>query len=301
MLLPNTPGVYAIVRGEEAAIYVGSAARSIRDRWGRHLRLLRQGAHDNAHLQAAWNHYGEAAFTVRVLELCAADGVIAAEQRWIDCYRVAGMPLYNICEVAGSRLGVLHTAETSRKLRKNAETFSLISPDGERFSDIPNLSQFCLAHGLDVSSVAKVIKGEHPHYKGWRRDEGGEPAPFAGLVRAYGARCTLTAPDGTTYTTTNLEAFCREQSLLPQGMRAVITGQQRTHRGWSGYREGVVPKTTSGRDALKRPRAFCAPDGTIHRTDNLYQLCKDHNLDKGAMLRLEAGKVQSHKGWRRAD
>lgn len=296
----NAPGVYEIVNIITGTYYIGSAAVSIDDRWYRHRRHLRKGTHENPHLQAAWNKYGATAFQFVVLENTSPDVVIEAEQHYIDWFLGCGIPLYNICEKAGSRLGVYHTEATSRMLRKNADTFSLVAPDGTPFYDIPNLSRFCEAHGLDISSVAKVIKGEHSHYKGWRRlDPGQEPTLFTGTIPARGAVRFLTSPEGVTYRVTNLQAFCREHGLYVVSMREVCQGRMIQHRGWTGAQQGYEPKTINRRDATRYERRFIAPDGTIRITDNLSQFCKLHNLDKGAMLRLEAGKVKSHKGWRR--
>jgi group I intron endonuclease len=81
---PNSPGIYGITCSVSLKEYIGSAS-NIRIRVGTHRSLLRNGKSHNAHLQAAWNKYGEAAFTFSVLELVddRAD-LFTREQFWLD-------------------------------------------------------------------------------------------------------------------------------------------------------------------------------------------------------------------------
>ena len=52
-------------------------------------------------------------FTIQIIEYCDPNKVIAREQNYLDVIRWE----YNILRVAGSRLGVPHTALTKKKLR----------------------------------------------------------------------------------------------------------------------------------------------------------------------------------------
>ena len=105
-------GIYEILNLVNGKRYIGSAVRFAR-RWAVHRCRLRRGAHDNKHLQAAWNKYGEAAFVFKPLLICAAKDLIDYEQRCLDGYR----PEYNKDLVAGSRMGSTVSAETREKLR----------------------------------------------------------------------------------------------------------------------------------------------------------------------------------------
>lgn len=111
----ESSGVYAIRHIASGRLYIGSAVR-VRHRWGQHLSSLRRSVHGNPPLQAAWNKYGEAAFSFELIEpVPAVHHLTAVEQTYIDYYgRV--VRLYNVCRTAGSRLGVRHTAETKAKL-----------------------------------------------------------------------------------------------------------------------------------------------------------------------------------------
>ena len=76
--------------------YIGSTVDS-RKRFWAHRKDLRTGNHVCAHLQRAWNKYGEDCFKFEIVEqLNSKEALFPAEQRWLDehfgkdyCYNVA--------------------------------------------------------------------------------------------------------------------------------------------------------------------------------------------------------------------
>lgn len=113
--LPKTSGVYAITK-YDIIVYTGSAI-NLRQRWKKHKADLRRNdpddPHGNEHLQRSWNKYGESAFKCGVLEECPVDQLLIREQYYLDT-----LPdLYNICRIAGSRLGTTHTPEARERIR----------------------------------------------------------------------------------------------------------------------------------------------------------------------------------------
>lgn len=117
-------GIYAIVNTRNGMRYVGQAA-DIEKRWYEHRYELRKDKHRNAHLQLAWNKYGEKAF-----EFCVVDtdieptrlALTLAEQFWMDTLgRHHGM-LYNLAHTAGysTFLGKQHTNEAKARIRAAA-------------------------------------------------------------------------------------------------------------------------------------------------------------------------------------
>lgn len=60
------------------------------------------------------------------------------------------------------------TQEALVASRNQTYDIVLISPDGEKFGPIVNLSQFCREHRLERSLLAKVINGNRRHHKGWK-------------------------------------------------------------------------------------------------------------------------------------
>lgn len=107
----NASGIY-VISSPSGGEYVGSAV-NIRRRWHQHRTALRTFRHKNRKLQNAWNKYGESQIQFRVLLVCDKSTLIFFEQRAIDTF----LPKYNICQVAGSALGVKHSIETRQKLR----------------------------------------------------------------------------------------------------------------------------------------------------------------------------------------
>ncbi len=94
-------GIYIIENTKNGHRYVGSAV-DLKDRFRCHRQRLCRGKHRNAHLQRAWNKYGEDAFEFEVLEHWEPEFLISMEQWWMNMLH----PEYNIAPVAGSNLGM---------------------------------------------------------------------------------------------------------------------------------------------------------------------------------------------------
>ena len=77
-------GIYEILNTVNGKWYRGQArGQTIAQRWSDHKRRLRNGKHDNNHLQRAWDKYKEDAFTFRVLSRCAPEFCNEMEAYWI--------------------------------------------------------------------------------------------------------------------------------------------------------------------------------------------------------------------------
>ena len=113
-------GLYIIRHGPSGKIYLGSAADLARRR-SEHRRMLLRGAHENQHLQHAWNKSSQSGFTWNVLMYCHIDELLFYEQRAIESYskHLGWRNLYNESPIAGSRLHVKHSKATKEKMRKN--------------------------------------------------------------------------------------------------------------------------------------------------------------------------------------
>lgn len=91
--MSNQSGVYAIIHRDSGKFYIGAALR-LNKRFSAHRYGLKRGKHHNAHLQAAWNKYGEDAFDFVVLIKCPPDERSAHEQEAIRVLK----PAYNIAQ-----------------------------------------------------------------------------------------------------------------------------------------------------------------------------------------------------------
>ena len=107
-------GIYRITNTINGKVYIGSAS-DLAKRWSRHRTELNRGEHPNKHLQSSWNKYGEASFVHEVIERVEPGKLIEREQFYIDQLLNTGS-LYNLAPVAGSNLGLRHTAETRAKV-----------------------------------------------------------------------------------------------------------------------------------------------------------------------------------------
>jgi group I intron endonuclease len=118
--LKDKSGIYAIRNTLNSQVYIGSAANLSR-RCSEHYRMLRRGAHENVHLQHAWNKYGSENFLVTILFHCHENDLLWFEQRAIDIYRnrIGWRMIYNQSPVAGSRLHLKHSDATRAKMRAN--------------------------------------------------------------------------------------------------------------------------------------------------------------------------------------
>jgi group I intron endonuclease len=103
-------GVYEIRNIQNGHRYIGSAVNIYR-RWKTHRSDLCRNKHHSAHLQRAWDKYGEECFEFSVVEYCDISQLIQREQKYIDNWR----PEYNCSPTAGSPKGVKHSEETRLK------------------------------------------------------------------------------------------------------------------------------------------------------------------------------------------
>lgn len=110
-------GVYQIRNLVDGKRYVGSASKSIKERWGNHIKTLRKGTHHSKYLQRAWRKHGEAAFVFEVLIFCDPQNCIMYEQLCIDRFQVVNRSLgYNISPTAGNNRGLKMSPERIAKM-----------------------------------------------------------------------------------------------------------------------------------------------------------------------------------------
>lgn len=166
--IPHAPGIYQITCTPTGRIYIGSAVNLAR-RQREHWQTLRGRRHTNVRLQRAWNKYGPDAFTFTVVELVAAEGLIEAEQRWIDATGAADHG-FNICRDARSALGIKRRPETRQALSETkAHAWAgFVNPQGQPVT-ITNLWQFCKDNRLSFGAMHALATGSGRlrSYKGW--------------------------------------------------------------------------------------------------------------------------------------
>ncbi len=106
-------GIYQIESNEKR--YIGSTTRSFKERWREHLKQLRDGTHENCHIQNTYSKYGEKSFKFSILEIIEErERIILIEQNYLDKL----VPEFNMCEIAGNTLGYKFTEEQKQKLSR---------------------------------------------------------------------------------------------------------------------------------------------------------------------------------------
>lgn len=254
--------IYKIENLVNGKFYIGSAAFTY-SRWGQHRKRLRENKHHNAHLQAAWNKYGEAQFRFCIVEKVKwCKDLIRREQYWLDttqCYdRGIG---YNIARIAGSTLGISTNLgrkrpqeEIDRAANSRARDWLLIDPDGNEHK-VHNLSKFCRQYGLNSSCLRNVAHGKAKQHRGWRckkisknRDGLGRRWTQEQRVKNSGRQMTpeqiepsrqaklkrwlVTLPNGQEITVDDMTQFCRVHNLRPTAMHRVGRGQRKHYKNY---------------------------------------------------------------------
>lgn len=113
-------GVYLINCLTSRKVYVGSSV-SVRARIASHRSYLRRGVHSNAHLQNAWNSYGEGSFVFELVHECSPESLSEIEQLWIDRYSAANPEFgMNNSPTAETAVGFVHSSDSKKRIAARA-------------------------------------------------------------------------------------------------------------------------------------------------------------------------------------
>lgn len=229
----NASGVYVIANLASEKLYIGSSAK-LRNRLTTHIWLLRNNRHKNAHLQAAWNKYGEDAFMFAPLQYAPVDDLESVEQGMIDKYRDVA---YNLREVSSSNRGIKFSEETRRKISESSKAQWDRPEYRERMLAVIKNRELS-PEGIAKMAATKRGKRLSEEHRQAMRDAVRKPPPERSEVHraALGASraktYVVTSPEGVEQTVTNLREFCRSNSLQQSHMGKVARGVQDNHKGW---------------------------------------------------------------------
>jgi group I intron endonuclease len=110
-------GIYAIKNLITRKIYIGQS-NNITRRINDHKKELKNGIHNNTHIQRSWNKYGCDNFTFNIIEECLENELNEKEIYYIKEYRLM-YELYNQTEGGKYGLrGYTHSEKTKEKLRQ---------------------------------------------------------------------------------------------------------------------------------------------------------------------------------------
>ena len=169
-------GIYCIENITNHKTYIGSS-KNIYQRLLKHFALLRHNKHQNAHLQNAWNKYGEDSFRWFILELCDSKELTEKEQYCIDLFGAE----YNITRIIERNILSIESrikqGETRRRLHQegklewnfNPVTLYVYDLDGKLlFSNPLGLKDTARRLGISPSSICRVTNGTYQQCKGYR-------------------------------------------------------------------------------------------------------------------------------------
>ena len=229
-------GIYKLLNSVNDNFYIGSAV-DLKRRKARHFSELRNGKHNNRHLQAAWDKYGETAFSFIILEHVApGEGLYAAEDKWMAdhvgkkyCYNIgmaAIAPMLGKCGVDSPTWGYCHTQAARAKISEAGK--------GRYVSVETRAKRSAATKGRKVSDaqkaqISRTLSGEGNFWYGKKR-----PESFAAQVRKS---IIASSPDGEEITYDSIKALRESMGLTPTTVnRALKSGTPILNgkvRGWS--------------------------------------------------------------------
>ena len=153
-------GIYKIINVINNKFYVGSAV-DLKRRRTRHFSELRTGKHNNKHLQAAWNKYGESAFIfVVVEEVEDSVNILELEDVWLKnhvgedyCYNMgvtALAPMLGMVGKLSPTWGYKHTVEA--KIRIGVTSKARVQSEEEKLKR----KQTMKGHTVSAETRAKI-------------------------------------------------------------------------------------------------------------------------------------------------
>lgn len=201
-------GIYLITNTVNQKKYIGSSV-NINRRWKQHRWALCMNRHRNAHLQAAWNKYGEQSFKFEIL--CLTDDLCRIEQVFLKTWK----PEYNLAEDTTAPMrGRTHAPEACARIAvakqgdrnpaKRPEVRAKLSA-AKQGSKHPNFGKPAHnrgkpAHnrGVPISaetraklSAAKKGRPGRPHTEAHKKAISGEGNPFAGKRHSEETRAKM--------------------------------------------------------------------------------------------------------------
>lgn len=169
------PVLYKITNVVNGKFYVGSTGNA-RERFRQHRNKLRRGVHHCAHLQAAWNKYGEDCFKFSIIEhIESMEALVEAENKWLidhvgkeNCYNAgtrADAPMRGRSGVAHPNFGKPQTSEQKAQISATLKEFYA--------ADYFNHPRVGKTHSEETKAKISASKKANPvaYWQGKKRSE----------------------------------------------------------------------------------------------------------------------------------
>lgn len=300
-------GVYVIENLVNGKKYVGSAARSFKQRFQQHSLNLRKGRHKNKHLQAAWNKYGAENFKFDILAICPPCFCLHAEQFYLDAWK----PEYNKAPTAGNNFGVKLSDEAKQKISLRAkERFkdpsqleALSKRSKEWFANPSNLEAHKKRQKEILSSESvrnKMSEGQNRYYSDPKNRE-------ANRQRQIKAASKLEVLEANRQRAIKQFSDPLAREILSQKMTAYYSDPQK--REEQRQRQIIVQSNPAIKERIRDANSkfeyeILTPLGKIDKTTSLRNYCQKHGLSKSTLSDTFRGfnskgkTVAQHKGYK---
>lgn len=156
-------GIYLIKNLINNKIYVGSSV-DLNRRIKTHFNSLIKGNHQNNHLQNSFNKYGIENFRIEVIENCSKNRLREREQFYLDNLK----GLYNVSPLAYSNIGVKHTLEEIKKIKKAMKGIKFTKKHKENISISLEKYKKTKTH---CKNISKSKKGKKSTFKGKKHSD----------------------------------------------------------------------------------------------------------------------------------
>lgn len=203
-------GIYIIRNNTNNNIYVGSSY-NINKRRINHFLQLKKNRHQNKHLQASYNLYGESSFDFEVVLLCHRDLLLFYEQQFIDQLN----PEYNLYRVAGSPVGYKHKDKTKVKISESLKGKKKIIHN-KRVYSLEDKAKY--AERIKTRTLGKIVSDQTKQKLSYSHK--------GKVKRIY--KVTLLSPQNEVIETSNISQFCTERGLDASHFYKLIHGKRKT-------------------------------------------------------------------------
>ena len=234
------PGVYCLKNTESGKKYIGSST-DVRKRLLEHRSRLQKGKHENRHLQAAYNKFGENSFICSVYKYIPRDKLARLETYYIQRLYNKGV-LYNQAPIAygaysTGRGSYVPTEEHRRKISEAKKGWvpseitrarNGATKLGKKWTEERKKNHPKSWLGKNHTDVSKNKMSE---YAKSRKEHTNLIPTWESHAREYPA---MKGPDGTIYPSgKNVTKFCKDHGLNQSCISKLVRGLQSSHKGFT--------------------------------------------------------------------
>lgn len=287
-IIPQTSGVYKITCLANGKVYVGSSS-NLRQRWNEHRSHLTRKIHKNAHLQNAWDKYGEQSFSFEVIETVPLLTLLEREQYWLDNLKSFDKAIgFNIAvNAANPALGLKLTPERIEEIRlastgrtHSAETKAKISAINKGRTHSLETRAKISAINMGRKQSPETVEKRASKLRG--RPKSDEHRRKMGLSRRG-------------------KPLSKETRLKISVARKGMKPSPESIAKSANSRKGLKQSSETKEKRAEKHRGnyiFVNPDGYEFRAKGLAKFCRENGLDASHLCKVVQGKLTHYKGWK---